>query len=481
MSVDVCVIGAGIAGVSVAYCLAERGVSVAVIDDGAIGAGMTSRTSAHLSNAIDDRYSEIERRHGETGARVAADSHSAAIDLIERVVERERIECGFERLDGYLFTAPGTSVEFLARELEAARRAGVAGVEHVQHISGGPFERAPALRFPRQAIFHPVRYVTGLARAAERSGARFFGSTHADGIEQGSPAAVRTSGGPCVRAGSVVVATNSPINDRFAIHTKQAPYSTYVIAAAVGRGAVPRALYWDTADPYHYVRPHALPDGRDVLLIGGEDHKTAHADDGDERFARLERWARERFPIGEVTHRWSGQVMEPADGVAFIGRNPGGRDGVYIATGDSGMGLTHGTIAGLLLTDLILGEANAWAELYAPSRKMLHAPLEYAKENLDAAGHLIGDYFRGGDIDDVAQLAAGEGAVLRRGLKKIAVFRDANGELHEHSAVCPHLGCIVHFNSVEKTWDCPCHGSRFAHDGRVIVGPANRDLAQHDA
>jgi Rieske Fe-S protein len=275
-----------------------------------------------------------------------------------------------------------------------------------------------------------------------------------------------------------VVATNTPINDVFAIHTKQAPYSTYVVAARVTRGSVAKALYWDTADPYHYVRLHDDGGDGELLIVGGEDHKSGQAHDGVERFRRLEQWMRERFPTaGAVELRWSGQVMEPVDGVAFIGRNPGSADNVYVATGDSGMGMTHGTIAGILLTDLIVGRPSPWAALYDPARKMLRAPLEYAKENLNVAAQYVEDYVSGGDVSSVDELSPGQGAVLRRGLAKVAVYRDYDGLLHEHSAVCPHLGCIVAFDDVEKTWDCPCHGSRFDRYGRVIVGPANRDLA----
>jgi Rieske Fe-S protein len=341
----------------------------------------------------------------------------------------------------------------------------------------GLFPGGRCLRFPRQGQLHASKYLAGLARAVERLGGHIFCSTHVTKIEGGPAARVSTALGRTVSAAAIVVATNTPINDRVTIHTKQAPYTTYVIAARVPRGLIERALYWDTADPYHYVRLH--DDGADELLIvGGEDHKTGQADDGEQRFARLERWTKERFPAaGDSKLRWSGQVMEPADGVAFIGRNPGDADNVYIATGDSGMGMTHGTIAGLLLTHLIGGRPSPWEALYDPARKMLHAPLEYAKENLNVAAQLVEDYLSGGDVRSADQLAPGQGAIIRRGLAKIAAYRDDAGVLHECSAVCPHMGCIVAFDDVEKTWDCPCHGSRFDRFGRVIAGPANRDLA----
>jgi glycine/D-amino acid oxidase-like deaminating enzyme/nitrite reductase/ring-hydroxylating ferredoxin subunit len=481
---DVCIVGAGIAGMTTSYLLAREGKSVVVLDDGRIGGGMTERTTAHLSNAIDDRYVEIERLHGEKGARLAAESHTAAIDRIEAIVAGEGIDCEFERLDGYLFAPPGESKELLERELKAAHRAGLTDVEQVAGAPIQNFDTGMCLRFPRQAQFHPLKYLTGLARAIERDGGRIFTSTHVSTMEGGATAHVQTSNGYTVTADALVIATNTPVNDIVTIHTKQAPYSTYVIGARIPPGSVTRALYWDTLDPYHYVRIQSVSsngNNYELLIVGGEDHKAGQADDGEQRHARLEAWARERFPMIESTEfRWSGQVMEPVDGLAFIGRNPGDPRNVYIATGDSGMGMTHGTIAGMLITDLIMKRQCAWAPLYDPGRTTLRSLMEYAKENLNVVAQFAEDYLTGGDVDSPDEIAAGAGAVIRRGLGKVAVYRDEQGALHKRSAICPHLGCIVSWDSVEKTWDCPCHGSRFDAYGRVINGPANSDLASID-
>jgi Rieske Fe-S protein len=248
----------------------------------------------------------------------------------------------------------------------------------------------------------------------------------------------------------------------------------------VPEGAVPRALYWDTLEYYHYVRLQPAPGG-DVLIVGGEDHKAGQAHDQAERWGRLEAWTRERFPTaGPVEYRWSGMVLETTDGLAFIGRNPLDKENVYIATGDSGMGMTHGTIAGMLLSDLILGRDNPWAKVYDPSRKPVWgmAWKEYVIENANVAKEYVKDWLGGGDVSSAEEIRPGQGAVLRRGLTKVAAYRDEQGELHEHSAVCTHLGCIVHWNGAEKTWDCPCHGSRFDACGRVANGPANKPLAE---
>jgi nitrite reductase/ring-hydroxylating ferredoxin subunit len=279
-----------------------------------------------------------------------------------------------------------------------------------------------------------------------------------------------------VRADAVVVATHVPFNDRVAIHTKQAAYRTYVIALRVAAHALPDALLWDTLDPYHYVRI-AHEGGMAWLIVGGEDRKSGQDDDPRARFEALEHWARGYFPMaGEVGYRWSGHIIEPVDSLAFIGRNPG-NDDVFVATGDSGNGLTHGTLAGLMLADLISGRDSPWRELYAPSRVNARSLDAYLKENLNVAARYR-ELLTAGDIDTAAQLQPGEAAVLRHGVTKVAAFRDHDGALHLHSALCPHLGCVVHWNAVENSWDCPCHGSRFdGRDGSRLNGPADRGLS----
>ena len=486
---DVCVVGAGIAGLTTAYLLLKEGRTVVVLDDGPIGGGQTERTTAHLSNAIDDRYQQIEDLHGREGARLAAESHTAAIDQVEKIITAEQIECEFERLDGYLIASAGEKTDHIEYELQAAHRAGLSQVEMVPRCPWDAYDSGACLRFPRQGQFHPLKYLAGLANAIQRHGGRIFTQSHAERIEAGPPARVRTREGSTVTAASVVVATNSPFNDFVTIHTKQAPYMTYVLGLSVPRGAVTKALYWDTQNPYHYVRlqsPSASETTtpqqedtptEDLLIVGGEDHKTGQADDAEARYRRLEMWTRERFPaVEEVRYRWSGQVLETIDGLAFIGRNPLDGPNVYIATGDSGQGMTHGTIAGMLLTDLIVGRQNLWTSLYDPARKTLRAAEKFLQENVNVALQYT-SWMTGGDVGTTQEIASGQGAVVRRGMTKVAAYRDEMGLLHECSAICPHLGCIVEWNHNESSWDCPCHGSRFDKRGHLLCGPANCDLS----
>jgi len=485
LKTDVCIVGAGMAGLSTAYLLSRAGRNVAVIDDGSIASGQTRYTTAHVSNVPDVRYADILGTHAEERTRKVAEALTAALAKIESNIEEERIDCDFRRVDAYLFLKPGDDEKILDDEMEAARRTGILRVDRVPRAPLPSFDTGPCLRYRGQAQFQPLRYLAGLTDAILRRGGQIFANTHATTIQGGKSACVEANSGVRIDANAIVVATHTPVNDRVAIHTKQAPYLSYVIAARVPVNSIPFGLYWDTDDPFHYARLHriagpAATDGelQDFLIVGGEDHKTGQAHDGEERFAALEVWARERFPeMGPVDHHWAGQIMESVDGLPYIGRNPLDHENVFIATGFSGLGMTNGTLAGIILSDLIRDRENPWADLYDPSRKAtsLSSLREFVKENLNVAGQYA-SLVTPGKVKSTDEIPAGEGAVLRRGMRKVAVYRGRDGDLCEMSAICPHLKCVVEWNATEKTWDCPCHGSRFAPDGEVRNGPANTNL-----
>jgi glycine/D-amino acid oxidase-like deaminating enzyme/nitrite reductase/ring-hydroxylating ferredoxin subunit len=490
LSEDVCVVGAGIAGLSTAYLLLKEGRSVVVLDEGPVAAGQSERTSAHLASAVDDRFYEVERLHGVEGSRASYEGNAAGIDLIERISRTEGIDCDFRRIDGYLFPLPDDPPDELDKELAAAHRAGFRDVRKLDRADlAGCAVHGPCLVFPRQARFHPLKYLYGLTAAVERLGGRIYTGCRVTGVtgadpKQGTPAQADIDSGKIkvTAKSAVVVATNTPapINDWFGIYTKQAAYRTYVVALGVPRGAVADVLWWDNGDPYHYVRREAAdppPPGRhgeDLLIVGGEDHKTGQLPAGTDPFASLEAWARKTFPVvGDVVRRWSGQVQEPADYVAYIGRALTGGENVYVATGDSGMGLTHGSLAALILTDQIMGRPNPWEKTFDPARKTLDR--DFVKENANTVAQYA-DWITGGDVKSELEIAPCEGRVMREGLSKVAVYRDEQDHIHKCSAVCTHLQCIVQWNPYEKTWDCPCHGSRFDPYGKVLMGPAVDDL-----
>jgi Rieske Fe-S protein len=280
-----------------------------------------------------------------------------------------------------------------------------------------------------------------------------------------------------ILARAVVVATNTPFNDRVVMHTKQAGYRTYVVGLRVPKGSVPRILLWDNGNPYYYVRLQNMTSEHDILVVGGADHKVGQDVHPEHRYDELETWVRQRFPMaGSTDFRWSGQVMEPADGVAYLGRNPLDDSNVYTITGDSGNGMTHCTAGAILVTDLIMGRANAWESLYAPARKAIHGMSDFIKEQANTLSQYR-DWLKGGEVASAQEIAAGQGAILSEGGRKLAVYRDEDDGMHVLSATCTHLGCVVSWNSAEKSWDCPCHASRFSVDGEVLHGPAIRPLA----
>lgn len=473
LTTEVCVVGGGIAGLTTAYHLVAEGRSVAVLDAGEVlGGGETEFTTAHLAWVLDDRFARLAEIRGDQVARAAADSHRGAIDLIGETALRENIACDYKRVDGYLFPGadgPGA----VEAEIEALTRIGI------------PFDRldrppvgglpGPCLRFAGQGQFHPIKYVAGLATAIRRRGGALHTRTRVQRIDGGDKCTIRTEAGPVVTANAVVVATNAPFDAGVLLHTKLAAYTTYAVALGVPTGAVPPALYWDTEDPYHYARVRTHEDGSESLIVGGEDHKTGQADDQAARWDRVTAWAKKQFPLaGSVKRHWSGQVFETPDGLGLIGAAPWGRN-VFVMTGDSGMGLTHGTLGGRLVANLILGRADPLAEVYDPRRWMPAALLTFLRENLNLAAQYA-DWLTGGEVSSADDIPRGQGAIVRRGLSKVALYKGEDGTVCVLSAKCPHLGAVVQWNPGEQTWDCPAHGSRFGCKGDVVHGPAVQGL-----
>jgi glycine/D-amino acid oxidase-like deaminating enzyme/nitrite reductase/ring-hydroxylating ferredoxin subunit len=477
LTADTVIVGAGITGLSTAYELACRGQSVVVLDRGPIGYGMTARTTAHLTSLCDDSFDSLIQVRGIEMAKLFHQSHAASIDRMEEIQQTEQIDCEFRRLDGILFPALGSDPSDLDSSLESSRKAGMDVIDG----NGLPFNGLGSLRclrYPRQGTFHPLKYLKGVARAIKQRKGRLYADTIVQEIEEkDGRVIVKTTSGHTVQTAAAVVATNAPINDRLAIHSKQAPYRTYAMAFAVPRSSMPDALYWDTLDDYHYVRLQPGSGRTDILIVGGADHKSGEADDADIRFEALAAWMRNLLPkLGKERYRWSGQVMNTLDFMSFTGRNPGSEH-VYVHTGDSGQGITHGVVASLILSGLITEGSHPWAEAYDPARKPLKAASRYVSENLTALKNFA-EYVAPGELDSIDELKPGCGAIIRDGTTKIAAFRAKDGTLMVRSAVCTHLACHVHWNSLERCWDCPCHGSHFAVDGTCLNGPAIAPLAE---
>jgi glycine/D-amino acid oxidase-like deaminating enzyme/nitrite reductase/ring-hydroxylating ferredoxin subunit len=465
----ICIVGAGITGLSCAYQLAKRGHRVTIVESFKVGSGQTSRTTAHLSNIPELPIQELVRYLDCRDLQAYMDAETRAIEEISSIVSLEGISCDFQTLDGYFFQGTNVGKEFLDKEVRAARQCGIE-MEMIPEVPLLKDKRAGIL-YRNQGQFHPLKYLQGLLRVLKELNVQIFEETQITEFqEEGKSVLLRTDAGLEINAKKVIVATDSPVNHLFSIHTKQFAYRTYAISLKCPSSPEKPILLSDTESPYHYVRFF-----ENQMIVGGEDHRVGHEPEHDP-FKALERWARENFEgLGEVSYTWSGQIFEPADKLPYIGASPGQKN-VFIATGFSGQGITNGTIASLLLTDLIEKKTHPWEKLFDPSRVAVTSRLgESLKESFTSALNYA-DYLKPGEVENIEDVPLDHGCLMQKGLTKACVYHTAQDGFEVRTAICTHLGGIVHWNDIEKTWDCPAHGSRFNTKGKVIEGPAISEL-----
>jgi Glycine/D-amino acid oxidases (deaminating) len=476
ITADVLIIGAGITGLTAAWVLKKAGLRVVVIDQFGVGGGETGRTTAHVTPVTDRRLSDLNHRLGPLPARAFWEAGLEGMRRIDETVAELQPDCGLRQVPGYLIAAMDGDREkegpSLKRDAALANELGF----DAEFLSRDPVFARPAVRFPNQRKFHPLRYLAGLARRIPGRGSHIFGRTRA-GETDADRHELHAAGG-VVSYESLIMATHVPLRGErgtlgaASFQTKLAAYSTYAIEAVVDD--LPEALFWDTGDPYLYLRFDRREEGCSVI-IGGEDHKTGQEPDTEACYARLGKTLKSLFPNARPRRRWSGQVWETADGLPYVGEVT---DRQFVATGFAGNGMTLGSFSAGLIADLVVGRKNPWTDLFSPDRKALKGAWEYVRENTDYPVRLVADRLR--PAADVEELKKGGGAVVRLKGKKRAVYLDENGRRIVLSPVCPHLGCLVEWNDAEKTWDCPCHGSRFKATGELLAGPAERGLEKAD-
>jgi glycine/D-amino acid oxidase-like deaminating enzyme/nitrite reductase/ring-hydroxylating ferredoxin subunit len=480
--IDVAIVGGGITGLTAAYLLKNAGKRVAVFERDHIGAGETGNTSAHVTHVTDGMLTELEKTFGRSAAQRVWSGGARAIDLIESIVSARAIGCQFQRVPGFrcapFFDDKGEDAESLEKEAELARELGFDATFH----SVGPIAGRACNEVANQAIIHPLDYLLGLALAIDGDGSYICENAEVGEVTQ-DPLGV-TVNGEMIACNDVLIATNVPIlgsTNLFSatlFQTKIYPYSSYVLGARVDADVLAPGLYWDTADPYYYLRIHDVEGGR-YAVFGGKDHKTGQETDIDARYAALEDALKTLIPSAKVEYRWSGQVVETVDGLPFIGQTA---EHQWSATGYSGTGIMFGTLAGMMMHDAVVGRSNPWRDIFDPNRKAstLSAITEYIAENVDYPYYLVADRLTEDRSATVDSIQPGDGKVLSIGGKHVACHRTASGELQKVSAVCTHMGCLVRWNGGEQTWDCPCHGSRFTPDGLVLGGPAETPLGKVD-
>jgi glycine/D-amino acid oxidase-like deaminating enzyme/nitrite reductase/ring-hydroxylating ferredoxin subunit len=476
VEVDAVVVGGGITGITAAYLLKKSGATVALLERGRLARVDTGHTTAHLTAVTDYRLHRLSRTFSPSVARAVWDGGAAAIDQVANAIRAEDIACDFAWVPGYLHAPSGKGARRDASGLkEEARAAGELGIpsEYQDHV---PLFGTPGVKFPHQALFHPRKYLSALLRTIPGGGSHVFEQSNADEILE-RPLAVK-SGGRRVRGKYLILATHDPLMGNTGMaaallfQTKLALYSSYALGARIPAGLLPAASWWDTGDPYYYLRVERRR-GFDYAIFGGEDHKTGQGDPA-AAYARLERKFLFLIPRGRIDHRWSGQVIETNDGLPYIGETAPHQ---FAATGFSGNGMTFGTLAAMMAVDAAAKRKNPWTELFDPHRrKVLGGTWEYLKENKDYPYYMVRDRLAKAEGTSLSALKPGQGKILSLGGKKVAAHRDGDGRLSLCSPVCTHLQCIVGWNGAEQTWDCPCHGARYTPTGEVISGPAEEPL-----
>jgi glycine/D-amino acid oxidase-like deaminating enzyme/nitrite reductase/ring-hydroxylating ferredoxin subunit len=467
LTVDVAIIGGGLVGLTAATLLKAEGKTVAVLEAEHIVRGVTGHTTAKVTSQHGLIYDDLISNFGEEKARAYADANQAAIEQIAELIRVKQMQCDFYRTEAYIYTESDDEVDQFKAEVEAAVKLGLPAT--FTRETPLPFPVKAAVRFDNQAQFHPRKYVLALAQDIPGEGSYIFEETRVVDVEEGEPCVVTTEQGT-ITAHSVIVASHYPFNDKLLYALRLHSHRSYVVAMRVA-GPVPQGMFIST-EPVHSMRTYPAP-GSDLLFVGGEGHKTGQGDDTVARYQRLEQWARERFNVQSVAYRWSTQDNGTLDGVPYIGHYGPNSEHLYVATGFGGWGMSNSTVAGMLLRDLILGRDNPWANVFNPNRVNLTGVPTLVKEGGDVVKHFVGD--RIGN-ETAESLAPGEGRIVKTEEGDVAMYKAEDGTTMTLSPTCTHMGCFVQWNPAEKSWDCPCHGSRFATDGKVLHGPAIKDL-----
>lgn len=471
---DVIIAGGGITGITTGLMLQKAGKSVLIAEAQSIGFGTTGGTTAHLNSFFDTPYHVIQKKFGKDDAKLVAKAARHALDLIKRNVQEYNIDCDYKELPGYLFSQNAKQNDELENIYTASRECNVEcswATEVPVHV---PYEKA--LQFTNQASFHPTRYLMALVEEFEKADGIILEGCRITGVDEGEMNNIVHSNRGDFKALHFIYATHIPPGVNL-LHFRCAPYRSYAMAVKLEHGEdYPDALVYDMHDPYHYYRTQQV-DGESYFIAGGEDHKTGHEENTEARFRKLEAHVKRHYGVKEIVNKWSSQYFEAVDGLPYIGHLPGHPGTMYVATGYGGNGMVYSHIAAILLTDMIAGNESEYEELFDPNRiKMIAGFNNFTKEAADVVGHLIGTVLPHKKLEELADLAPGEARVVKYEGNRLAIYKDEQGEIHALNSACTHIKCEVEWNSAEKSWDCPCHGSRFSYTGEMLTAPARKDM-----
>jgi glycine/D-amino acid oxidase-like deaminating enzyme/nitrite reductase/ring-hydroxylating ferredoxin subunit len=470
---DVIIAGGGMTGITTGLLLQKAGKSVMIAEAQNIGFGTSGGTTAHLNTFLDTPYPTIQRNFGENDAQLVAKSAAQALALIRGNIHNYNIDCGYKELPGYLFSQDEKQTKELEEIFKASEECGVAVAWSDTLPLPIPFEKV--LRFDGQATFHPTRYLTALAKVFEEAGGIIVEDCRVIGVEEGDTHTVKTNKGN-FNCSHFIYATHIPPGVNL-LHFRCAPYRSYAMAVQLPDiKKYDDALVYDMYDPYHYYRSQEI-DGQTYFIAGGEDHKTGHGDNTKKCFRNLQAHLEKYFTIETVVNSWSSQYFEPNDGLPYIGNLPGHRENMFVATGFGGNGMVYSNVAAITLTEMITGQQSELEDLYDPNRiKIVAGFSNLVKESADVVGKLLGKLVPAEKLQSLSDLAPGEARVVNFEDHRLAIYKDEDGQVYALNSACTHIKCDVSWNNAEKTWDCPCHGSRFSYTGEMVTAPARKDL-----
>ncbi|MBD2295624.1 FAD-dependent oxidoreductase [Anabaena sphaerica FACHB-251] len=473
LTVDVAIVGAGIAGITAATLLKRAGKTVAIIESRQISTGVSGHTTAKITSLHQLIYADLIKNHCEEKAHIYAKSNQAALEFVAKTVREEQIDCDFSRQSAYTFAETEENLKDIEKEVEAALKIGLPAT-FVRETSL-PFPIAGAVKFDNQAQFHSRKYLLHLIKQIPGNGSYVFENTRVEKVEENNLCQVITNKG-IIQAQDVIVATNIPITDEGLFFAKTYPKRSYIIGARIAEDKAPQGMYIGSGEKYYSIRTTPVNGGL-LLLVGGGGHKVGTVENTEEKYLDLENYARSRFGVESIDYRWSTQDFVSFDKIPYVGKLTPLSKHTFVATGFSLWGMTQGTLSGMILADNILGIENPAADLYDATRATPFVSPQGIKQNLEVGAHWVGDRLKGLN-KSLSDVAIGEGKLVTVDGEKVAAYRDEKGEIHAVSAVCSHLGCVVAWNSAEKSWDCPCHGSRFSCNGEVLHGPTVKDLTK---
>ena len=470
---DVIVVGGGITGIATALELKKKGLMVLLCEAHTLGFGTTSGTTAHINTVLETTFHQIEKDFGEKNSQLVAKATREAFEMIRSNVEEYAIDCGYKELPAFIYSQDEKQDEELQKMIESTQKVGISASNTDSIPIKVPFTKA--MRLERQAQFHPVRYIYRLATEFEKLGGIIIENCRVTNVDDTEIMGVTTSRGK-FRAMNLVYATHIPPGVNL-LHFRSAPYRSYAIAAKLkNEKDYPEAEIYDLQDPYHYWRTHTIK-GESYLIVGGEDHKTGHDDNTGSHFTKLEAYLRSYYDVAKVAFKWSSQYFQPTDGLAYIGHLPGHSRNMFVATGFGGNGMPYSHITASILRDLVITGDNEYRKLFDPNRiKPVAGFQDFAKEAVDVVGHLVRSVLPKEKLQELADMAPGEGRIVNYEGERLALYKDEEGAVHAVSPACSHIKCSVEWNTAERTWDCPCHGSRYTYKGEMINAPARKDL-----